>query len=223
MVQMGTQVEPHYEGHLYALLHNISDSPITLKFRDFDTRPFTIEFSYTSRLAGPPPARKKYRKTLKNFIPANHARGGMNLVIDDIHQVQDKLKAMSEEFNANKMLVFTGICLIFIVFAASLLIPFMLTKFSYDRNSFPLVNADAIAAMKYGPNHSNDAEIVKEVIQEIEARPQGTVLVSRNQYFAERITQLAARRDSIRGDTTKVAELKSINKQIDELVELLRK
>ena len=46
IVQMGTQVEPDYEGPLFALLHNISDQPKSLKFRDYDTRPFTIEFYY---------------------------------------------------------------------------------------------------------------------------------------------------------------------------------
>jgi deoxycytidine triphosphate deaminase len=86
MVQMGTQVEPNYKGPLIALLHNISNRPINLKFRDFDTRPFTIEFSYTSQRSGPPAARKKLRKTFKDFIPPNYARGGMNLVIADIHR-----------------------------------------------------------------------------------------------------------------------------------------
>jgi deoxycytidine triphosphate deaminase len=152
IVQMGTQVEPHYEGPLFALLHNVSDSPKTLKFRDFDTRPFTIEFSYTSRPASNPDPRKKRRKSFSDFIPTNSARGGLNLALARMHQLQSETKKLSQDLNARKILWFTGGFLLIIVLAATVLIPIALTKFSYDRDYFPLVSADAIAAMKYGPN-----------------------------------------------------------------------
>ncbi len=166
MVQMGTQVEPNYEGPLYALLHNISDRPKTLKFRDYDTRPFTIEFSYTSQPSRPPEERKKLRKTFSDFVPPNYARGGLDLVLENIHHVQDENTRLSQDLNAKKMLTFTGVFLLLIVATATLFIPLTLAKFTYDKNYFPIVNADAIAAMKYAPNHSNDADIVKEVVRE---------------------------------------------------------
>jgi deoxycytidine triphosphate deaminase len=216
MVQMGTQVEPNYDGPLFALLHNISNQPKTLRFRDYDTRPFTIEFSYTSQPSDLPDERKKSKgRELKDFVPPNYARGGLNLVLKSLQDLQ-------KDLNAKKMLIFTGIFLIIIILAASILIPIMLTKFSYDRDYFPLVSAEAIAAMKYGPNHSNDSEIVKEVIKELQS-PSGGEIAPRDQFYAERLRQLKTRRDSIKGNPAQAEELKSIQKQIDEIVELLRK
>ena len=48
IVQMGTQVEPGYHGPLFALLQNISDSPIHIKYNDKKSKIFTIEFNYTT-------------------------------------------------------------------------------------------------------------------------------------------------------------------------------
>ncbi|MGD1081958.1 MAG: hypothetical protein ABR881_26875 [Candidatus Sulfotelmatobacter sp.] len=222
IVQMGTQVEPNYEGQLYALLHNISDRPKTLKFRDYETRPFTIEFSYTSQPSRPPEPRKKQRKTFSDFIPPNYARGGLDLVIESLRNAQSENKRLSQALHSNKMLWFTGIFLLIIVAAATVLIPWALAKFTYDKDYFPIVSADAIAAMKYGSNHSNDADIVKEVMRELDARSSGGI-VPREQFYEERLAQLKKRRDSIKGNPAQVAELKSIEKQIDEIVELLRK
>ena len=223
LVQMGTQVEPNYQGPLFALLHNISDRPKTLKFRDYDTRPFTIEFTYTSQPSRPPDERKKQRKTFSDFIPPNYARGGLDLVLEDIHRVQGENTRLSQDLNAKKILGFTGVALILIVATATLFIPWTLAKFTYDKNYFPLVSADAIAAMKYGPNHSNDADIVKQVMREFDARSSGAGIIPREQFYAERLAQLKNRRDSIKGNPAQVAELKSIEKQIDEIVELLKK
>jgi hypothetical protein len=125
--------------------------------------------------------------------------------------------------NAKKILGFTGVALILIVATATLFIPWTLAKFTYDKNYFPLVSADAIAAMKYGPNHSNDADIVKQVMREFDARSSGAGIIPREQFYAERLAQLKNRRDSIKGNPAQVAELKSIEKQIDEIVELLKK
>jgi deoxycytidine triphosphate deaminase len=223
IVQMGTQVEPNYEGRLFALLHNITNRPKTLKFRDYETRPFTIEFSYTSQPAPPPAERKKQRKTFSDFIPPNYARGGLDLVLEDIHHVQEENTRLSQDLNAKKMLVFTGIFLLLIVATATVFIPWTLAKFTYDKNSFPIVNADAMAAMKYGHNHSDNADIVKEVLREIDARSSGALIVPREQFYAERLTQLKLRRDSIKGNPASATELKSIEKQINEIIELLRK
>jgi deoxycytidine triphosphate deaminase len=221
IVQMGTQVEPNYEGPLFALLHNISDQPKSLKFRDYDTRPFTIEFSYTSQPSRRPDERKTKKKSFSEFIPPNHARGGLDMVLNNIHTVQDEIKVLSEEFNAKKMLWFTGGALLLIVATATIFIPLTLAKFTYDKNYFPIVNTEAIAAMKYGPNHSNNAEIAKQVLRELETKP--PVLPSRENFYAERLTQLKARRDSLKKDSSNSAELKSIQKEIDEIIELLKK
>lgn len=222
LVQMGTQVEPNYNGPLYALLHNISNRPKTLKFRDYDTRPFTIEFSYTSQPSRLPDERKKQRKTFSDFIPPNYARGGLDLVLEDIHRVQEENTRLSQDLNAKKMLGFTGVALILIIATATLFIPWTLAKFTYDKDYFPLVSADAIATMKYGPNHSNDADIVKQVMQQLDARSSGAGIIPREQFYAERLTQLKNRRDLIKRNPAQVEELKSIEKQINEIAELLK-
>ena len=87
------------------------------------------------------------------------------MVLKDIHPVQDKIKVLSEEFNAKKILWFTGGALLLIVATATIFIPITLAKFTYDKNYFPIVNTEAIAAMKYGPNHSNNTDIAKEVLR----------------------------------------------------------
>ncbi len=220
IVQMGTQVEPQYEGPLIALLHNISDHPKTLKFRDYDTRPFTIEFSYTSQPAAAPDPRKKQRKAFSDFIPPNYARGGVDLVLRNLNNALQENTRLARELNSTRMLWFTGIFLIIIVTAATIFIPLALAKFTYDKNSFPIVNADAVATMKYGPNHSNNAEIVNEVIKQLDSRRHGEPTISREEFYAEELARLKARRDAVKGDP---AELKSIEKQIDEIVDLLKK
>jgi len=69
-VQMGTQVEPYYEGRLFATLHNVSADPIELKLdenNDDRERVFTIEFFFTNGDADEPADAKKYLR-LRDFI-----------------------------------------------------------------------------------------------------------------------------------------------------------
>ena len=145
------------------------------------------------------------------------------MVLKDIHAVQDKIKVLSEEFNAKKMLWFTGGALLLIVATATIFIPITLAKFTYDKNYFPIVNTEAIAAMKYGPNHSNNTDIAKEVLRELETKSSEAPIASRESFYADRLTRLKARRDSIKKDAPDSAELKSIQRQIDEIIELLKK
>jgi hypothetical protein len=223
IVQMGTQVEPDYDGPLYALLHNISDQPKTLKFRDYDTRPFTIEFAYTSQPAPPADTRKKKKKSFRDFVPPNYAKGGIDLVLSDLSKAQETIKDVSKEFSARKMLIFTSIFFGLIILTANIFIPFVLSKLTYDKDYFPIVNADAIAAMRNGANHSSDDAIAKRVLQELEAKSASATLVPRERFYAERLVQLKAKRDSMKKDTAHSAELRSIQKEIDEIIELLRK
>jgi hypothetical protein len=118
---------------------------------------------------------------------------------------------------------FTGIFLLIIITAATILIPWTLAKFTYDKNSFPILNADAVATMKYGPNHSNNAEIVNETIKELDARSRGSgAMIPPEQFYAEQLSKLKARRDAVKAGPAQAAELKSIDKQIDEIVDLLK-
>lgn len=217
IVQMGTQVEPCYDGPLFALLHNISDQPRNLRFRDYDTRPFTIEFSYTSQPLSSDEeklARKKVRR-LRDFVPPDYAKGGIDLVLKELHRV-------SRSLEAKKTILLTAGVLAVLIALVSILVPFTLSKFTYDKDYFPIVSAEAIAAMKYGPNHSNNEEIAKEVLRELENKS-SISFVSRDRFYADRLAQLKARRDSLKKDSVNSSELKSIQKEIDEIIELLKK
>lgn len=60
-VQMGTQVEPHYHGRLFAILHNVSGSDVEVSWSEEDPeRIFTIEFQYTSGQADKPKESKSF-------------------------------------------------------------------------------------------------------------------------------------------------------------------
>jgi len=235
MVQMGTQVEPGYEGPLFALLHNISEQAKTLKFKDYDTRPFTIEFSYTTQPTAPPPNRKR---TIRDFVPPNYAKGGPDRVIEDIHKVQTDLRDISKDFSLKKMTIFTGISLLLLITTISVMVPFFLTKLTYDKDYFPIVSADAIAAMKYGPNRSSEAEIVERVIQTLESRnpaifgrpspsqksatPRSSAsLLDRE--LVERLLRLRVTREALRNDPSRAEELRAINSEITIIIDLLNK
>lgn len=61
VVQMGTQVEPGYKGRLFAIIQNITEERVEIKYADYATRPFTIEFQYTTSDAVlTDPDRKKF-------------------------------------------------------------------------------------------------------------------------------------------------------------------
>lgn len=65
IVQMGTQVEPCYQGRLFALLQNITDREVSLRYKDYDTRPFTIEFYYTNSAAQ---VNERDKKSIMSFL-----------------------------------------------------------------------------------------------------------------------------------------------------------
>jgi deoxycytidine triphosphate deaminase len=122
IVQMGTQIEPGYKGPLYALLHNTSDQPRVLKYGDYESRPFTIEFQFTSVPSRPPP--KKPRQTIRDFIPPQYARGGVNLVLEKINEVQ-------AQFTTWKFLAISSTFMGIMILLISLLMPFAM-RFAFE-------------------------------------------------------------------------------------------
>ena len=92
IVQMGTQIEPGYTGHLFAMLQSISDREICLTYCDYDTRPFTIEFAYTSKEARDV---SKPNKSLSEIMPRNAVQGTINTIVTNIRSAQAKLESLS--------------------------------------------------------------------------------------------------------------------------------
>lgn len=137
IVQMGTQVEPGYNGPLFALIHNISEQDKTLKYRDYDTRPFTIEFSYTSEPSSPP---AKKRGDIRDFIPPNYARGGLNRVLDEV-------TALQTQFFNWRVLLFSAVIMATLVGIVSALVPYFLGQFTYDRYGFPISSIETIVKL----------------------------------------------------------------------------
>lgn len=69
VVQMGTQVEPGYSGRLFAIIQNITEEPVQIGFADYDTRPFTIEFQYTTQKAQLRDGDKKDYEHINQVMP----------------------------------------------------------------------------------------------------------------------------------------------------------
>lgn len=220
IVQRGTQIEPGYDGPLFALIHNISNQRKTLKFRDYTTRPFTIEFTYTSQRTIPPPNTKS---TIRDFIPPNFARGGIDQALSKIESVQQKVNEVSKDLSLKKLGFFTGVVILFVITSISVVVPWALSKFTYDKDYFPIVNADAVAAMKYGPNRASDDAIVQRVLQELQAKDLTGGSIAQENVYVEQLRRLKAKRDSLLNDPSKAKELAEIQKQIDHVLELLRK
>lgn len=235
LAQMGTQVEPGYNGRLFALVHNISAEAKSIKYRDYETRPFTIEFHYTSMPSNPKP---NQNKTLKEFITPNCARGGLNLVLKNLETVQNEVKKISQEFSTKKIAFFTGVVMLFLITGISTVIPFVLNKFTYDKNYFPLVNADMIATLKYG-NRLDEMANIENIIHELEKRriippsnrddsiktPDGLCAISTSpeRLYADRLTLLKQQRNVLKNYPTRVKELKSIEDEIAHILDLLNK
>lgn len=93
-VQMGTQVEPYYEGRLFATLHNVSADPIELKLdeeNDERERLFTIEFFFTNGDADEPADAKKYLY-LRDFIHnLSFTRSPLNTLLASFDAAEPKL------------------------------------------------------------------------------------------------------------------------------------
>lgn len=216
VVQMGTQVEPAYSGKLFALLHNISDRPKSLKFRDYDDRLFTIEFSYTSQPSEPTKPPKIVKSTFRDILPTNCARAGIDGTIETIKKVQERVEELSKDFSIKKMMVFTGVTLFVIVSIISFVIPFALKTFTYDKDYFPVVDAQAISAMK-------EEAIAQKVLRVIEARPSAGGVSSSDRLNLELLELLKARRHALKGDPSKSEELNIIQKEINKLVDQLKR
>jgi len=144
MVQMGTQIEPGYEGKLFALLHNVSDREILLKYRHYDTRLFTVEFHYTSEETIVPPDKKKNPRLI-DFVSDDSVRGSLEYFRDEM----EKLHSEAKELSTKKLLWLTGGAFFIIALLISVGGPWWVSKMLYDKDYYPLVTAEAISQLRY--------------------------------------------------------------------------
>lgn len=86
IVQMGTQVEPNYHGRLFALLQNITDQPITILYKDYGTRPFTIEFCHTTADSG---AESKRLMALRDFVQDVQVSSTLDRILHRAHAAEE--------------------------------------------------------------------------------------------------------------------------------------
>jgi deoxycytidine triphosphate deaminase len=87
IVQMGTQVEPRYRGRLFALLQNITDQPVAILYKDYKTRPFTIEFQYTTAASESDGDRKQIL-ALKDFVEDVQVSSTLDLILEKAHAAE---------------------------------------------------------------------------------------------------------------------------------------
>ena len=90
-VQMGTQVEPGYNGRLFALLQNISDEEVQLKAASEDKTIFTIEFYFTSLSVPDGQVDKRVYNTLRELLSATY------FVKGTINNLTTELKSQVEQ------------------------------------------------------------------------------------------------------------------------------
>jgi deoxycytidine triphosphate deaminase len=68
VLQVGTQIEPGYDGRLWGLLHNFSGEDIMISFHSKDHRLLTAEFYYTCRETPPTLIKRNKPKTLLDLL-----------------------------------------------------------------------------------------------------------------------------------------------------------
>src|SRR5262249_16117497 len=144
----------------------------------------------------------------------------------EMKALQATTATASAEFSLKKVAFFTGVILLIALSAVTIGVTWAVTKFTYDKDYFPLVSADAIAAMKYGPNKAREDALVEQILQQLQARNPNVAaapatnlgsqrgaapLMPVDRIYTDRLLQLRARRDFLREDqSSSPQELRSV-------------
>jgi deoxycytidine triphosphate deaminase len=152
ILQVGTQIEPGYEGRLFGLLHNFSKKEICIPT---GSRLLTAEFSYT--IEDTKPIIKKGRKKIPitelqqflDFYPVidgslEHYLSEINRIHTDIKDSVEKTKQDTEkvykeilEASRYKGTISLSIFAAIIVLTFSIGIPLIVTKLTFNRDDYP--------------------------------------------------------------------------------------
>lgn len=103
-VQMGTQVEPHYHGKLFAVLYNITSEPIELfttesndSTQDRRDRIFTIEFFNIGAIADNDDAQSERIIDIRKFVQnTKFSRSTIRSMLTDIIALRGEIKSIVE-------------------------------------------------------------------------------------------------------------------------------
>ena len=106
-VQMGTQVEPHYHGKLFAILHNITSEPIELfsekgedKVGEGRDRLFTIEFFGIGQEAENDKPGQEKIVDIRDFVKnTNFSKSTIRSMLNDMEQFRSELTDISDRYS----------------------------------------------------------------------------------------------------------------------------
>ncbi len=148
ILQVGTQIEPGYEGRLFGLLHNFSKKEICIPT---SSRLLTAEFSYTSLDA--PPIKKNGKEEesinhLEQFLSSYPVIDGtlenFLLKMKEIQEHMENTKSKVDEGyskllveNKHKLTIFSAIAIGIFTVAFAIGVPLILTKYVVDKDDYP--------------------------------------------------------------------------------------
>jgi deoxycytidine triphosphate deaminase len=137
ILQVGTQIEPGYNGRLFGLLHNLSNKELCIPSNN---RLLTAEFSYTSEVALPR-KNKIELETIEQFLDKYHAISGtLEYFLKELNETKVKMdKGYREilEGNRYKMTVGLAIASIFLSVFLSVGVSAIVSKYSLEKDDYP--------------------------------------------------------------------------------------
>ena len=95
--QVGTQIEPGYDGKLFGVLHNLSNDIIEIPYRDARNTLLTAEFHYTSLPATADKPQKDNLYKIQDFISNGVIRGSLFSLFKAIDERNQEIKVLNEK------------------------------------------------------------------------------------------------------------------------------
>lgn len=155
ILQVGTQIEPGYNGKLFGLLHNFSKKEICIPYK---SRLLTAEFLYT--IQNTPPLDKETGKIeateslveLKKFLKKYPAVDGtLENYLDEIKNISEEAKKTIKDTKEKaekaytqtlegfrfKSIVLVSLLIALFSIALSITLPVIITKMTIDRDDYP--------------------------------------------------------------------------------------
>ena len=86
ILQVGTQIEPGYDGKLFGVLHNLSNTPIKIPYKDHKNTLLTAEFHYTSYPTKPKVGQRDKLYKIQDFISKGIIHGSLLGLFDIIKE-----------------------------------------------------------------------------------------------------------------------------------------
>lgn len=101
ILQVGTQIEPGYEGKLWGLLHNFSNEEVIISYKQYEHRLLTAEFYFLNKPSPPTNEKKKKPTSLKEFLLKYPVKNGsLYNYFEQVEQTKADIKTMVESSQA---------------------------------------------------------------------------------------------------------------------------